>query len=160
MRSTCVAQTFVVFITVASLVLAPHSAVAIPIIGPCTISTTGVSFGSYNVYDLSAVDSTGSITYNCAAGTAAIAIDVSKGTSSTYLPRTMTSGSDTLGYNLFIDAARTTVWGDGTGGTSHYTTTSPPANSNVTLTVYGRIPALQDIGAGSYSDTLVITVNF
>ena len=27
-------------------------------------------------------------------------------------------------------------------------------------TVYGRVPALQDAGVGSYSDTIVITLTF
>ena len=31
--------------------------------------------------------------------------------------RTLLSGSDTLGYNLFTDSTLTTVWGDGGGGT-------------------------------------------
>jgi spore coat protein U-like protein len=30
----------------------------------------------------------------------------------------------------------------------------------VDATVYGRIPALQDVSAGAYTDTVVVTVNF
>jgi spore coat protein U-like protein len=43
--------------------------------------------------------------------------------------------------------------------TSHYAVT-PVLLSNVTVTIYGRIPARQDVSAGSYTDTVVATINF
>jgi spore coat protein U-like protein len=126
----------------------------------CTISVTSVAFGTYNVFTTTAVDSTGTITYQCNSKATNISISLSDGSSTTYSPRTLRKGSEILQYNLYSDAARTTVWGDGTAGTSVYTNANPPNNSNVTVTVYGRIPAQQDVSAGSYTDTVSAVINF
>ena len=126
----------------------------------CTISSTSVNFGSYNVFTGSATDSTGSVTINCNGSAHNIIVTLSQGASSTFNPRTMQKGGETLTYNLYRDAARTTIWGDGTGGTSTYTNANPPNNGDVNLTVYGRVPAGQDVSAGTYSDTVAAVINF
>jgi spore coat protein U-like protein len=125
----------------------------------CTVSATGVNFGTYNVFDSNADTSTGTVTYRCGNTDHDIQITISKGSSSTYNPRTLTKSSEILQYNLFRDSGFATIWGDGTGGTGTYTQHNPP-NQDVMLTVYGRISALQDVSAGSYGDTVVVTVNF
>lgn len=126
----------------------------------CTISVTSVAFGNYNVFTTTADDSTGTITYRCNSSAMNISISLSDGSSSTYSPRTLRKGSEILQYNLYRNAARTTIWGNGTGGTSVYTSANPPNNSNVSVTIYGRIPAQQDVSAGSYSDTVSAVINF
>jgi len=70
----------------------------------------------------------------------------------------MTDGSNTLEYNLYTDAGRTTVWGDGTA--SSVTAAGTGSGAQQSLTVYGRIPASQSVPAGSYSDTVTATINF
>ena len=129
-------------------------------VASCTISANSVSFGTYNVFDGTALDSTGTITYSCNNAASNITISLSKGASSTYSNRVMTKGSEQLGYNLYLNAARTTIWGDGTSGTSVYTRANPPNNSNVNVTVYGRVVAGQDVSAGSFADTISATINF
>jgi len=126
----------------------------------CTISVTSIAFGSYSVFTTTADDSTGTITYTCNSTASNISIALNDGSSSTFSPRTMRKGSETLQYNLYRNAARTNIWGDGTGGTSLYTRANPPNNSSVSLTIYGRIPALQDVSAGSYTDTVSAVINF
>lgn len=126
----------------------------------CTISATSVNFGNYNVFNGTALDSTGTITYRCNAAASNITIALSKGLSSTYNPRQMSKGAEALAYNLYQNSARTTVWGDGTGGTFIYFRANPPNNSNVNLTVYGRVPAGQDVSAGTFNDTVSATINF
>jgi len=125
----------------------------------CTISVTAVAFGTYNVFTTTADDSTGTITYSCNTTARNISIALSDGSSSTFSPRTLRKGSEILQYNLYRNAARTNIWGDGTGGTSVYTRANPP-NGNVSLTIYGRIPAQQDVSAGNYSDTVSAVINF
>jgi spore coat protein U domain-containing protein, fimbrial subunit CupE1/2/3/6 len=126
----------------------------------CTISATSVNFGNYNVFNSAAVDSTGTITYSCNSHATSITISLSKGASSSYNQRIMIKGAESLTYNLFTDAAKTSVWGDGTGGTSVYSRTNPSNNTNVNLTVYGQIPPGQDVSAGTFSDTVSATINF
>lgn len=130
--------------------------------GTCTISSaTPVALGGYDVFDASPLDSTGVITYECTGvvGGDTVQIALDAGSSGTFAARTMTAGAETLAYNLYLDAARTAVWGDGTGGTSTY---GPVAatEGQTSVTVYGRAPAGQDVAAGSYSDTVVVTLLF
>lgn len=128
--------------------------------GGCTIAATPISFGVYR--PLSPADSTarGAIVYQCSA-TAPIVITIDQGIVRSPGYRSMQQGQLTLHYNLYVDAANTLVWGDGTGGTTLYSNPDPPLNRSVTLPVYGRIPALQrSAHVGSYSDTLTLEVRF
>ena len=50
-------------------------------------------------------------------------------------------GRQSADYNIYTDAARTNVWGDGTGGTATIANTGTGAAQNVT--VYGRVPSGQ-----------------
>lgn len=78
-----------------------------------------------------------------------------------FLPRRMRQegGSDLLAYNFYADAGGASVFGDGTGGT---VTQSAKVTKNKpwSVTIYGRIPPGQDVGVGSYADTLTVTINF
>ena len=59
---------------------------------------------------------------------------------------------------MYKDSARTAVWGD--AGGALYSAGAAPSKAPRAFTVYGRVPAGQDVPAGSYSDTIVATVNF
>jgi spore coat protein U-like protein len=132
----------------------------------CAVSTTSVSFGSYDVFSTTATDSTGTLSYRCTGNTPLLQITLTTGSSATFNPRTLSNGRngrngpDPLTYNLYTDAARTSIWGDGTGSTSSYRQFAPPNGKTVTVTVYGRIPAAQDVSAGSYADTITAIINF
>jgi spore coat protein U-like protein len=63
-----------------------------------------------------------------------------------------------LNYALYQDAGYNTVWGNVAG--SWLTTTAATNKQARTYTVYGQIPGGQDEPAGSYTDTVVATVNF
>jgi spore coat protein U-like protein len=141
---------------VAAVIVAAGAARAGPVCK--NVSTTSVAFGIYNPVNGSPTDSTGSVSYFCA-GALAPVISISAGSSGSFSPRQMTSTStDVLTYNLYIDAARTTVWGDGTGGSS--TVNGTTATNPATNTIYGRIFPGQSVAAGNYSDTLTVTLNF
>jgi spore coat protein U-like protein len=121
----------------------------------CTINATGaVAFGAYDWTSASPTDSLGTITYTCD-GTALVFL--SQGSSGNYTQRTMLSGANSLGYNLYTDAARSAVWGDFfNGGTVEFA----PAGTRLQLQVYGRIPASQNVPPGSYSDSITVTFLF
>lgn len=128
----------------------------------CTISATAVNFGTYNVFAASPLNAVGTITYRCGAPDRNVSITLSTGGSGSYAARQLrpASGTDRLDYNLYRNAARTQIWGDGTGGTSYFFIANPPNNQNINLTVYGRIPASQDVTVGNYTDTVIVTINF
>lgn len=128
----------------------------------CSILTTsGVSFGSYDTFSPTSLDSTGLVSFRCT-GVApgdVLSIQLSRGTSGTFLPRGMTNRSWRLEYNLFLDAARTIVWGDGTSGTSVYIA-HPLDSQSVSVPIYGRVLPRQNLPPGTYNDLVVLTVNY
>src|SRR5688572_14834960 len=93
----------------------------------CTASTTSVNFGSYNVYDTAHKDSTGTITLRCNGGANNVRVEIGSGDSSFVASRFMNKGVEPLFYNLYQNAARTTIWGDGSGAPDYYVG-NPPNN--------------------------------
>jgi spore coat protein U-like protein len=125
-------------------------------------SITGLIFGSYDIFSGSPLDSVGSMTYRCddVGYQETLVIDLGRGSSSTYAPRKMFRGAYELDYNLYLDSNRTSIWGDGSSGTSHYGPVSPANGEDTTVYVYGRVLVGQNARTGSYSDTVVVTVLF
>ncbi|OGP49370.1 MAG: hypothetical protein A2Y79_09600 [Deltaproteobacteria bacterium RBG_13_43_22] len=130
----------------------------------CNFQTvTDVNFGSYDVLSGLNNDSTGSLTVSCS-GQTWTTVTTSIGASPNsggFNPRQMlqASGTDLLNYNLYTNSTRTTIWGDGTQGTSTVTT-SIHKNHPWNGTIYGRIPPGLNVGIGTYSEALVVTINF
>jgi spore coat protein U-like protein len=124
----------------------------------CTISTTPVAFGDYNVLAAAPKTSTGSVTYQCTLGVNII-VTLGRGSSAVFDPRTMRNGAEVLNYNLYREAAFQSIWGDGTGGSQTYSAVAAVLFP-VTVTAYGQIPAGQNVAAGSYSDAVVATIIF
>jgi spore coat protein U-like protein len=120
--------------------------------------TTSVAFGAYNVYSASPLDSAGSVTWQCSVLRTDPYISISAGGAGSFTPRRMSSSNDTLDYNLYMDAARSVIWGDGSNGSSLYL--FPPQKGQGTATIYGRIPALQDASVGAYSDAVTVMIVF
>lgn len=130
----------------------------------CRVRTQPVNFGSYSVFSPAPMDSSGLITIRCANEPPVIST-VSIGpspTSGVFNPRQMGSATaDNMNYNFFTDATYTSIWGDGTGITSTVSAgIGGSGRRDTNLTVYGRIPPLQDVSTGSYSDSLTVTVNW
>jgi spore coat protein U-like protein len=125
----------------------------------CTVSTTPLAFGSYDpilANRATPLDSLATVSYDCTGGTPALMMTLSAGAGSGFNPRLLFSGGNTLTYNLFLDAGRNTVWGDGTSGTSFFSGTKKKDD----VRVFGRVFAGQDPAVGSYSNSIVITINF
>jgi len=124
------------------------STVVVPAV--CTISSvTDLDFGTYDVTSATDDDDgAGDVSFRCTKGTV---YDV-------YITgaRTMTDGTDTLSFEMYTDAGRTAAWASsapGSGGTAG-------SNAPITLDIYGRITALQDVQAGTYNGTVVVTVEY
>lgn len=154
-----VAVSFIVF-TSASL------ATCIGLNCTCTIAANTFNIGAYAPLSGTTASSTGTVSVTCSALIAglnvAYSISLNSGTSGTYAARTMTLLSQSLNYNIYTDASHTTVWGDGTGGTSTVSDSYSLSVLSTTrnYTMYGLIPASQNVGPGTYTDSITATVTF
>jgi spore coat protein U-like protein len=120
----------------------------------CSINVTSISFGEYDVFSTLAADITGSLSVSCDADTPfQIALGAGAGS---FTAREMRNGPNVLIYNLYTDPTRLSIWGDGSPGTNLLST----SGTGATYTVYGRIPARQNVSAGNYSDTITVTLTF
>ncbi|WP_417656696.1 spore coat U domain-containing protein [Pseudidiomarina aestuarii] len=127
----------------------------------CQVSASGVNFGSFSPLTLDFVDSTGNITVNCT-DVVGYSIALSAGNGS-YSLRSMIFGTQTLEYNLYLDAAYQQVWGDDSSGNNNVVTAANPVDGqNYVHTIYGRIPLSSSRGnqVGTYTDTISIIVNY
>jgi len=147
------------------------SCIALPCMAAvtCTVSATTVAFGVYNPLNAAPTVSTSSVTASCTLvsggnTTVNIVSSYSTGSSGTYAARTMMSGANQLSYNLYFDAAYTQIRGNGTGGSqtggATFNLTNGSRTQSTTSTIYGRAPAGQDVAAGSYSDTITVTLTY
>ena len=113
------------------------------------LSVSNIAFGAYDPTSPTNLDAAGSMQFRCVKQTAYKAFIA--GT------RTMAgSGSDTISFQLYSDSGRTAAFPSDHSG-SAVTATS---NAAVDTSIYGRVPAQQDVGVDSYSTTLTATVEY
>jgi spore coat protein U-like protein len=120
----------------------------------CSMGIVNVVFGVYNTLSASSLDGAGSVSVTCDV-TSSFQIALNKGQGS-FAARQLQSGANVLYYNLYTDALRSLIWGDGTVGT----TLASGSGTAATYTVYGRVPGGQNLPVGSYSDSITVTLNF
>jgi spore coat protein U-like protein len=124
----------------------------------CIVSASALSFGTYDPLSASAATSTSTISVRCTLDTPySIALDAGTGSGATVSARKMSKGGDTLSYSLFQDGSHLNVWGQ-TAGTN--TLGGTGTGSDVEHTVYGRIPAGQNVRTGAYADTITVSVDY
>lgn len=134
----------------------------------CTVNASSIAFGNYNPLSPVGDAAVGSWTVTCNAigsGTATVAgtLALSTGLSGRYASRTMKSGLNALQYNIYLTPAYTQIFGDGSAGTfapSDSGTVSAGQVYQVNGNMYGFVPPSQDVPAGSYVDSIVVTVTY
>jgi spore coat protein U-like protein len=134
----------------------------------CVVSATGIAFGNYNPLSSNGATAVGSWTVTCNAvgsGSATVAgtLSLSTGLSGSYAARTMKFGSNSLRYNIYLTPGYTQIIGDGSAGTyspSDSGTVTAGQIYQVTGNMYGLMPASQDVPAGAYTDSIVVTVAY
>lgn len=123
----------------------------------CVLTAGSVAFGTYDplvANDTTPLDQTGTFTIRCVKGVTA---DVGLDDGVNGARQMSDGGTELLGYELYQDGGRTTAWTASGAGRYSYTAAN---RSATTLTIYGRIPAGQDVAAGSYTDTVVASAEF
>jgi spore coat protein U-like protein len=138
----------------------------------CTITTAPVAFGAYDpivTNNTAVLNGTGGVTVTCTKGASGVWVGLAAGGNSANAvgtTRAMNTGTNYLSYELYKDSGRSLVWGNttasGASGTGQTVTFSSGAGltNPATMTVYGQVPAGQNVPAGSYGDTVVATVNY
>ena len=155
----------------ASLFLAGAAASAASLAGACSVSATTLAFGRYQPLTfadkLVSLDRTSDATVSVACtgivtgGSYTIALGPSPVGNST-VPRYLAhgGGGPAMAFNIYTDAALTSVWGDGFSG-ALLSGTIPTGDSSRSHAVFGRIPAGQNLlRAGSYSGSLTLTIRY
>ena len=129
----------------------------------CQVTLNPLPFGMYTPGMSGHLDSVSDITIRCVAQPGSYAVTVGPGLSGNQLLRTLLGGpGEFLNYNLYRDAARTQIWGDGTPPT-FVVTGSRPGVGQPTINVhplYGRVFSGQNPNPGNYADNLLVTVLF
>ena len=132
----------------------------------CTISATALSFGSSNSTISSNIDSTATLTATCTNSTP-YSIGLNNGANVSGTQRRMRLGATAnfISYGLYTDSARTNGWKTTTSTTSCTGGASTcilgtGTGSSQNVTVYGRIPPQTAPAAGSFTDTVTVTVTY
>jgi len=147
------------------LIILPESASAAP--PKCRIDITAVNFGVYVPGSPTDVDANGEIRVRCRGKGKggkgqpnSYILRIDGGQTGNPAGRAMRSAAVNLFYNLFSDAARFVIWGDGSAGTSPVTQVISGRKYDKRHAVYGRVFVGQYPDTGSYADAPVVTIEF
>jgi spore coat protein U-like protein len=132
------------------------------VLGSCVVGASSLAFPSATSAAIAAgnVDAVGNVTVNCTAGSGyTVSLDAGSGTAATLASRRMGAGGNQwLSYGIYTTASRTTVWGDGTAGTSTIGGTGTGASQSIFA--YGRVFGGQIATAANYADIVNVTVRY
>lgn len=168
-KSSLFFASLIVFSNVYAGTATANLAVSATVASNCTISTTPLAFGTYDTITGTAVNGTGGVTVTCTKGASGLSVGLDNGGNFSGGTRNMTSSGNSLAYSLYQPPNNTpgsactfpgtTAWGN-TVGTNTLGLTNAPSKSARSYNVCGTIAASQDVPAGSYTDTVVATINF
>ena len=132
--------------------------VSATVLAGCSLRTRPLMFVAPNGVLNVAVDATTTATVKCTPNTA-FSVDIDDGLhfQGNNKRRMRNALGVYLPYNVYLDAARTRVWGK--GQSKNYAGNSG-AGAPIDLPIYGRVPISLLPATGNYRDTLVVTLNF
>jgi spore coat protein U-like protein len=137
-------------------------AVSAIVANACTVTAGAMAFGGYALTTGTPTTTTATITTLCtisAVGTITMDAGLNAGGPTVFASRAMKLGAATLAYQVYTDSGHTLIWGDGVNGGSHSVQVTG-TGANILTTAYGSIPAAQTVAAGTYSDTVTVTISF
>lgn len=132
----------------------------------CSVTTLTLAFGNFSSFVSRPHDSVGNIAVTCTGTPGApvrYSLVLNPGSGGSFAQRGMRLASGaTLNYNIYADAARSVVWGDGNSGTLVIADAYSLVGSRVTRNypVYGRIFGNQNLPPGFYTDSILVTLSF
>ncbi len=137
----------------------------------CRILTEAIDFGVYDTLSPAPVLSSGRIEVICLTSgvTPTARVTLSTGQSGVFEDRTLTSGGAELRYNLYVDAARRQIAGDGLNGTSALIPSAAGLSlrqfrnlgaARVAFRIYAAVPPGQAVPAGDYQDVIRVMIEF
>jgi spore coat protein U-like protein len=155
LRARLIAVMAMIMIAMTALTAARAEAQLTP---SCTIGMSSAMFGNYNPLLATSLDTTGTVSFTCNLFALLPQLALGRGASSTFNPRKMVGpGGVQLSYNIYLDGLHLLIWGDG----SDLTTPRFIALGLVgQVTFYGSIPPRQNVVAGTYTDSPVVTIFF
>ena len=131
-------------------------AVTAAVSSTCSVAGGSLSFPAYVSGQSEAATGTGTISVSCSNGASyTIGLDQGTGTGHSATARVLMNGSNVLNYELYTEVALTNIWDT---STHVYSGTGNGATQSVS--VYGQISASQSVVAGSYSDSVTVTVTY
>jgi spore coat protein U-like protein len=137
-----------------------HASGPIASAGTCIVAAIPVVFGLYDSLRHSDFVTVGMLHYRCSGSPSRLSIGLTAGGSGSFKYRRMGRGKEKINYNLYLDAANTEVWGDGTGGSQMYNVSFPPGDTEVTIPIYGRLFGNQNVSAGGYQDDVSVVATY
>ncbi len=132
--------------------------VSATVIKKCTVTASPLNFGNSVGLLTSAVNATTALGVQCSNGTPYnVGLDGGQNSGGNINARKMALGASSIAYQLYQDSARSAVWGN-TIGTN--TVTGTGTGITQSLTVYGQVPPQPTPPAGTYNDTITVTVTY
>lgn len=133
------------------------------------VSSSSTAFGAYDVLSTAPTDSLAIIKVRCDSvepGNPNITLTMGVGTGyggsvSSRRMRHAGGTTDVLNYGLFRDSSRSAVWGytPGVDAVTQVVKVQNNRTAEATFTIYGRVPALQDVAPGEYVDSVQVTLS-
>ena len=134
--------------------------VSLDVMPTCVVQTTPLDFGSYDplLSNSSApLDAQAIITTVCTPNTWLL-LELDDGLYPEGGTRRMSSGTDFLAYGIYKDPGFTQPWGRANTGLLFQT--PPDSLAPVQSTVFGRVPAAQNVTPGDYQDSVEVRLHF
>lgn len=143
--------------TVEADVASANLSVSAAVAANCTISAGSLLFGTYDpigANDTNPLNAEATVTVRCTKNTSA-QVGLDNGENFSGGRRMIAGASQFLSYELYSDSTRNTVW-----NMANRVNYVAPNRSPQDLTVYGQVPAGQDVEVGNYSDTVIAEIEF
>lgn len=129
------------------------------LVSTCSLAVNNMSFGNMTPSITGVISATSVVNAICSNGvTYTLSLNAGNGTISNRIMKGVSQGSfENLAYNIYTDSGYTTIFGDGTTGS---TISLVGTGSTQATTIYGNLSLNQYLTPDFYTDNLTITLNY